>query len=881
MIKVNSRKITLLVILLLILLVLGLLLGKLTTGYVSPYLSPDVKNEGEVTASGDRIIFTKGDTLSLQATTDNFVTGGTNLTSSSNPAVTLIASTETNNAEATYYIGFDINTNTYVYSTSNNTPEILLTIKDNSDTEITSISGLTYTTSGGVSGFDITNKKGLFDVAIDKIISTTSSTTGTTHTWTFTLTFVNLSTDQSINENANMNIDIIMQQKEPFATYIKSLYVSGSESTTGLYYHNGQYKDTDGTTVLDANDGSYRYAGASGSVNNYVCISDEETCSDANLFRIIGVIDGKVKLIKATSIGNKTWNDSGSNTWSSASLNTYLNNDYLSALGNFATNYIATSTWKVGGNTYANISQAVPATTYTNEIKSPAAKTTVSKKIGLMYVSDYGFAAVPAAWTTALYNYYDSVNGSTICSQDWLCLGSNEWLITPVSDNSSYAYDVTSSGDVDGSRGVTGSDGVRPVFYLESTVAYSGGSGSSVSPYRLLHLTSGDVSEEEIIVSPVVNGFTYSSTATTLNITADVTKGSSDISKYYFSIDEGSTYEESSTSTYTFSNLSVDTTYTVMIKAVDTLNTESEIYTSIAKTDTLSLSQYVISKYTGTQGTNGLYYHNSSLTNGAGDNSYRYAGANPSNYVCFGSSESTCPTTNLYRIIGVINNKVKLIKADYASNSLLGSNGDYVQSIAASDWDVTTYKGSNTSIGLYYWNNNENNTWSSSSLNTVNLNTNFINNIGSTWAELIDSTTWKVGGNVSDDFFAATANTVYTKEITSPAVSTTISKKIGLMYISDYAYGALPSAWTTSLENYDSDAITSNNWLYNGFAEWTITRASDTSDYAMDIYSTGSLEYTFVIADGEGIAVRPVFNLLSSVNYKKGTGISTDPIRIG
>ena len=39
-----------------------------------------------------------------------------------------------------------------------------------------------------------------------------------------------------------------------------------------------------------------------------------------------------------------------------------------------------------------------------------------------------------------------------------------------------------------------------------------------------------------------------------------------------------------------------------------------------------TLAEYVISQYTGTQGANNIYYHNSSLSNGAGDNSYRYAG---------------------------------------------------------------------------------------------------------------------------------------------------------------------------------------------------------------------------------------------------------------
>ena len=58
-----------------------------------------------------------------------------------------------------------------------------------------------------------------------------------------------------------------------------------------------------------------------------------------------------------------------------------------------------------------------------------------------------------------------------------------------------------------------------------------------------------------------------------------------------------------------------------------------------------------------------IYIHNSALTNGAGDNSYRYAGANPNNYVCFGSEATTCPDANLFRIIGVFGDQAKVIRA--------------------------------------------------------------------------------------------------------------------------------------------------------------------------------------------------------------------------
>ena len=41
------------------------------------------------------------------------------------------------------------------------------------------------------------------------------------------------------------------------------------------------------------------------------------------------------------------------------------------------------------------------------------------------------------------------------------------------------------------------------------------------------------------------------------------------------------------------------------------------------------LTEYIKAQYNGVQGNNDIYFHDSSLINGAGDNSYRYAGASP------------------------------------------------------------------------------------------------------------------------------------------------------------------------------------------------------------------------------------------------------------
>ena len=372
-----------------------------------------------------------------------------------------------------------------------------------------------------------------------------------------------------------------------------------------------------------------------------------------------------------------------------------------------------------------------------------------------------------------------------------------------------------------------------------------------------------------------------------------------------------------------------------------------------------TLAEYVISQYTGTQGDNALYYHTSTLTNGAGDNSYRYAGGdyvltsagkatgatmmigydnsvttalidfycdgtkryvgsecspskthyylikgdttqyqtynevlnkavekgyltkdNVKNFMCFGSDATTCPTGNLYRIIGVFNNQVKLIKWDYAKSSLLGTDGDYSKEVSYY-WSGEQGE-SPSSNAEYYWNKDTGkNTWSESNLNKTNLNTNFIKNIGTTWAEKIATTTWKVGGGSGSNIRTSVPKTAYQYEVGSSASSTTYEAKIGLIYVSDYYYAASPSAWT--LVGYNSDYTKSyasargDNWLYGGFYEWTISRISDGSSASFFVRLDGNVVQYGV---GNNIGVRPSFSLLSSTTYVSGSGSMSDPIRV-
>ena len=269
----------------------------------------------------------------------------------------------------------------------------------------------------------------------------------------------------------------------------------------------------------------------------------------------------------------------------------------------------------------------------------------------------------------------------------------------------------------------------------------------------------------------------------------------------------------------------------------------------------LIFADYIINNVYTSDGANGLYYHDGvgTYTNAseeAGDNSYRYSGADPNNYVCFGSDAAECPNDNLYRIIGLFDDdkdgtyNIKLIK--------------------------------NTSIGAYAWDSGTDNTWNASTKPDIRttLNNTFLGTINSTWQEKIATQNWKVGGMALDG--AATAKEYYNTEIGSSSGSTTDNMKIGLMYVSDYGYAAAPSNWTTALVDYYESA-TSTNWLYLGSDEWTISRSADGPYDAFNVYGTG---YVFIHVVPLTTAVRPSFYLESSVSITGGTGTSSDPYKI-
>ena len=479
-----------------------------------------------ITSTTDKLSFQVGNGINITANQEDFGSGAGNKSGSTTASAMLTANNATNTATRNYNLYLDIKNNGFTYTVNEDTPELILTIMRPDGTELESLSGYERVTVGKVTGFDITEASNAILIADNYEITASPEVT---QTWTITVTFINLDSDQNKNTGKTFAADVIIGEEklattladvctggESLASCITSLYNErGEEGANGLYLHDGVGTYTNATE--EAGDNSYRYSGSN--PNNFVCFgSDSETCETDNLYRIIGVFGNEVKLIKYdyansnmlgtdgdynantysvtestyrgshTTINRYTWNKKNRNTWSESELNKVnLNTNYINYLNGIDTkwaNMIASHDFQVGGNNWDNILTTVGKQKYENELVNPATADVEQAKIGLMYVSDYGYAADPSYWTTQMYRD-DSQDYRLATTSNWIYIGLYEWTISRNSDGISPAFIIYNYGYNGSSGSLAGIYAIRPVFYLSSSVAYDGGTGEMNSPIRL------------------------------------------------------------------------------------------------------------------------------------------------------------------------------------------------------------------------------------------------------------------------------------------------------------------------------------------------------------------------------------------------------------
>ena len=219
------------------------------------------------TYTTDIITFEVGSNINIETNATLFSQGKGNASGTTFARATLTANNKTNSATENYNLFLNISDNTFVYSVDTNTPELILTIKDKSNNEVTSIEGLTYkaVTDGKgttIKGFDITNKNGLLTL-FNKDITTTSTTV---EEWNATVTFVNYNKDQTKNAGKKFDAQLIIS-KDNFSDYTPntintlSASKSGNNLTVNLNLENGSnpidkyyyaIEETNGLAILDS-----------------------------------------------------------------------------------------------------------------------------------------------------------------------------------------------------------------------------------------------------------------------------------------------------------------------------------------------------------------------------------------------------------------------------------------------------------------------------------------------------------------------------------------------------------------------------------------------------------------------------------------------------
>ena len=275
-------------------------------------------------------------------------------------------------------------------------------------------------------------------------------------------------------------------------------------------------------------------------------------------------------------------------------------------------------------------------------------------------------------------------------------------------------------------------------------------------------------------------------------------------------------------------------------------------------------------------------------------NNIRYYGASPNNYIYFNcsnysnQSSSTCET---WRIIGVFDGKIKLIRnesiGEYSwdnKNVSTGAENDY----GKNDWtDARLMKllnpgyESKTTGGSLYYNAKSGNCYSGQSNATKACNFTSTGIKNATTRNLISDTIYYLGGHNS---FSVYPNQIYEKERGTTVYSgrpTEWTGKIALAYPSDYGYAADLGKCSQNLNNYNNSTCTSNNWMKAIVAPnygWLLTPRSGIASNVWYVYSSGGVYYNSYVYNAYGIA--PVLFLNSDANVKSGTGTSSDPYQI-
>ena len=684
-----------------------------------------------------------------------------------------------------------------------------------------------------------------------------------------TITIGVATSKSSISLASNMTIvpQVVIGERQintNAATYIKKLYSTTEKSTVtnnSITYNTSQSQllmnDRKGSSSTGIDAGNIRYYGAN--PDNYVYFNcsnyNNPTASTCELWRIIGVFDGKIKIMRSENIGAYSWDTtastinggSGLNDWSTSKLMMLLNSGYTYLINNLsrpaslywnrtsgscynaanlgATSCSFTSTGLKNDTTknmiYETRHNIGAGTTsvgiYANQLYAKERGTTVytgrpttwTGKVVVPYASDYSYAVDFNKCSSTLYNY----NNSACTSNNWMYNimtksgTKGAWTLTSQSNgNADAVFGIYANGGVAYGQGTRGGMNILPTLYLNPDTIITKGEGTKDKPYKIK----------------------------TNNLAARIT----------------SLYETSSKTSVT---------------------NGSKTY------------QYDTT--------------NSLMKDAAGH--IRYYGASPNNYIyfnCSNYSSQTSTTCETWRIIGYVDNKVKLIRGSQIGTFSWDNKNDSTGATLTygkNDWTTarimrllnpSTYYTTDSNDNGYgqslYWNAKSGTCFSDINNATKSCDFTSIGIKNTTTRNLISETKYYLGGS---NTFSIYSNQMYDYERGKAVFTgrpTEWTGKVGLAYPSDYGYAADFRSCTQDLDNYNNSACTSKNWMKAIIAPnygALINPHSDVSYSIWRINQNGGVGYNTA---STVYGITPVIYLDPKLVIKSGTGTSSSPYQL-
>ena len=411
----------------------------------------------------------------------------------------------------------------------------------------------------GYSGTNITVKyytdtidpvTGTVDYGKSKYIKLSVENTGTTSS-TATLSTI-LGYENGGDLIVPSGVTLVTEKKSPLSSYITNLYNNATK--TAVINNSITYQYDPKNSLMKDVGNNIRYYGAS--PNNYIYFNcsnySNQSSSTCETWRIIGTFGNKTKLIRNSSIGEYSWDNKdtstgaksayGKNDWTDARLMKLLNQGYESETTGGSLYYNSGS-----GNCYSGQNNATTACDFTSTgIKNDTTRNMISDntysllgwnnnsiysnqiyeyerstgsvytgtptswtgKVGLAYVSDYGYAADLNQCKQTLANYDNSTctsnnwmkaiitdNGSnhdsTCASNNWMkaiitnnSTNASGWLLTHYYGDSCDTWRTYWAGNA-GYSGAYYAFEVTPVLYLKYRISINSGTGTSSDPYQI------------------------------------------------------------------------------------------------------------------------------------------------------------------------------------------------------------------------------------------------------------------------------------------------------------------------------------------------------------------------------------------------------------